>query len=195
MNREEKNKYMKEYNKRPEAAQKNKERKKIYYLNHTQEKKEYDKKIREEKKELLAKQMKEYYETNKESIREYKKLWAKEKRKNDPLFKLKDNLRSLIRESIKNKGYKKLTKTELILGCSFEEFKNHLEFKFEDWMNWDNYGNPKDGIVAINKSWDIDHIIPCSSALNEEELIKLNHYTNLQPLCSHINRNVKRDKF
>jgi len=195
MDKEQRNEYMRQYNKRPEIIEKNKEIKKKYYLEHTQEKKEYDKKRREEKKELLAKQMKEYYETNKESIREYKKLWIKEKRKNDTLFKLKDNIRSLIRESIKRNGCKKLSKAESILGCSFEEFKSHLESKFESWMTWDNYGNPKDGIVAVNKSWDIDHIVPCSSAISEEELIELNHYTNLQPLCSHINRNVKRDKF
>jgi len=28
----------------------------------------------------------------------------------------------------------------------------------------------------------------------EEDIIKLNHYTNLQPLCSKINRDIKKDK-
>jgi hypothetical protein len=51
-------------------------------------------------------------------------------------------------------------------------------------MNWENYG----------KIWDIDHIIPLASAINEQEVLKLNHYTNLQPLDSNINRNIKRDK-
>ena len=59
-------------------------------------------------------------------------------------------------------------------------------------MNWDNYGNPKDGILKPNKSWDIDHIIPTSLAKTEEDVIRLNHYSNLRPLCSYINRVVKR---
>jgi len=45
----------------------------------------------------------------------------------------------------------------------------------------------------LNYGWDIDHIIPLSSALTEEKLIKLNHYTNLQPLCSYTNRYIKKD--
>jgi len=59
-------------------------------------------------------------------------------------------------------------------------------------MNWDNYGNPKDGILEPNKTWDIDHIKPVSSALTEGAIVELNHYSNLQPLCSYHNRNVKR---
>ena len=35
--------------------------------------------------------------------------------------------------------------------------------------------------------------VPLSLAKSEEELIKLNHYTNLQPLCSKINRDIKKD--
>ena len=30
-------------------------------------------------------------------------------------------------------------------------------------------------------------------AINENEAIQLNHFTNLQPLCSKVNRDVKRD--
>lgn len=83
---------------------------------------------------------------------------------------------------------KKNNKTEIILGCSFEEFKLYLESKFEDWMNWENRGLYNG---EFNYGWDIDHIIPLSIAKSEEELIKLNHYTNLQPLCSKINRDIK----
>jgi hypothetical protein len=57
-------------------------------------------------------------------------------------------------------------------------------------MNWDNYGLYNG---ESNYGWDIDHIIPSSSAITEEELIKLNHFTNLQPLCSYINRKIKSD--
>jgi len=91
---------------------------------------------------------------------------------------------------MKHIGYKKLTKTEIILGCIFEEFKQYLESKFEPWMTWENQGlyNGK-----LNYGWDIDHIIPISSAKTEEDVIKLNHFTNLQPLCSKINRDIKRN--
>ena len=38
------------------------------------------------------------------------------------------------------------------------------------------------------------HITPLSSVDNENDIIRLNHYTNLQPLCSKINRDIKKDK-
>jgi len=98
-------------------------------------------------------------------------------------------VRSLIRQSFKHKGLRKNTLSEKILGCSFKEFKQHLESQFKDWMNWDNYGLYTYG--KINYGWDIDHIIPVSSAETEEELLRLNHHSNLQPLCSYTNRNVK----
>ena len=62
-----------------------------------------------------------------------------------------------------------------IIGCDWEELKHHIESQFQDGMSWDNWS--KDG-------WHIDHIIPLASATNEDEMYKLNHYTNLQPLWS-----------
>lgn len=88
------------------------------------------------------------------------------------------------------KGRYKRTKTLEILGCTFEDLKHHLESKFESWMNWDNHGLYNGELYC---GWDIDHIIPTSSAITEEDVIKLNHYSNLQPLCSRINRDIKKD--
>ena len=31
--------------------------------------------------------------------------------------------------------------------------------------------------------------------ITEADIINLNHYTNLQPLCSYTNRNLKRDNY
>ena len=49
-------------------------------------------------------------------------------------------------------------------------------------------------LLEVNKTWDIDHITPISSAETEDDVIKLNHFTNFQPLCSYTNRVIKRDK-
>jgi hypothetical protein len=109
----------------------------------------------------------------------------------DPVFKLSRNVPKLIRISIKRNGYSKNSKTFSILGCTWDELKYHLESKFESWMNWDNWGkyNGDQGY-----GWDIDHIIPISLAKSEYEIIKLCHFTNLQPLDSYVNRHIKRNK-
>lgn len=107
------------------------------------------------------------------------------------MFKLTRNIRSLIRNSIRDKGYKKNSKTYNILGCSFEKFKLHIESQFESWMSWDNQGKYNGD---FNYGWEYDHIIPLSSAKTEKDVLRLNHYLNFQPLCSKINREIKRDK-
>lgn len=150
---------------------------------------------------------KAYYEANKEQIKERIRNYRKDnldlvkqrekeaqiKKRQDPFYKLKDSIRNRIRASMKSKGYSKKSKSFEILGCTYDEFKTYLEAQFKDWMTWDNHGNPKDGILELNKTWDLDHIEPIASAVTEADVIRLNHYTNYQPLCSYTNRFIKRD--
>lgn len=133
----------------------------------------------------------EYQKKNRERINKVAREYRKKRMENDILFKLNMNIRNSIRQSFYNKSLKKKKISKNILGCSFEEFKLYLESKFENWMNWENRSLYNG---QLNYGWDIDHIIPLSYAKTEEDLYKLNHYTNLQPLCSFTNRVLKKDK-
>ena len=125
---------------------------------------------------------KEYLDKNKEIRNKYANEYTKNKKKINPLFKLSCNIRNLIRISIKNNGYSKNSKTNKYLGCSFEEFKIYLEKQFTEGMTWENQGK-----------WHMDHIYPVSLAKDEEHLIKLNHYTNFQPLWA-VDNIIKGNK-
>lgn len=183
-----KNKEYKEKNKEL-IAQKNKEYKDKNKERDKVKKAEHDKRYREQNKDKVTKRKKEYYEANKEKRREYFKEYKRKRKENDKLFLLKEKYRNILYKALKYKTSKN-NKSEIILGCLFEEFKLHLESKFEPWMTWDNYGLYNG---ELNYGWDIDHIKPLNVAKTEQELINLNHYTNLQPLCSKINRDIKKD--
>ena len=141
-------------------------------------------------KKLNSDKIKLYYIKNKEELRIKQRLYQNNRLKTDIQYKLKHNLRTLIRNTFKNNGYTKNSKTNDILGCSYEDFKLYLESKFEPWMTWENRGLYNG---ELNYGWDIDHIIPLDSSVTEEDVIRLNHYTNLQPLCSYTNRNIKKN--
>lgn len=132
-----------------------------------------------------------YRKNNKDSIRKRKNEYNKKTRNENPLNKIHHNISSAILKSLKRNGYKKISRTHEILGCSFEEFKVRIESQWEPWMNWDNHGKYNG---EINFGWDLDHIIAISSANTEEDIIRLNHYTNFQPLCSKVNRDIKKNK-
>lgn len=135
---------------------------------------------------------KKVYESNKKDIQKKRHIIRKNRKHIDPLYKLKENLSQLVRKSFKTKGFKKNSRTEKILGCSYDEFIKHIESKFLPWMTWDNYGLYNS---TLDYGWDIDHKVPLCSAADEADIVRLNHYTNLQPLCSRINRNIKNRYF
>jgi hypothetical protein len=124
---------------------------------------------REQELERKRKFNVEYYQKNKKVRSDYTNNWQKQYRKINPLFSIKGTLRSRINKFIKHKT----KRTEEILGISYLEFKIYLENKFTDGMSWENYGL---------YGWHIDHKIPISLGETEEELYKLCHYTNLQPM-------------
>jgi len=158
-----------------------KEKKKEYCLKNKESLSIKSKEYRENNKETIRQRKKRYYENNKEKENNRKNIWAKNKRKSDNLFKLRCNIRTLIGNAIRNSGFRKeqlrLKKTDIILGCSTEEFKEYLESLFLKDMSWENYGD-----------WHMDHKIPVSWGIDEEEIILLNHFTNFQPLWSFDNQ-------
>ena len=94
-----------------------------------------------------------------------------ERRKTDPMYRLIVNSRRRVRYLLNNKSLSKNKSTEKIIGCSYSEYKKHLEKGFTEGMTWNNYGE-----------WHIDHIIPLSSAETESEIYDLLNYENTQPL-------------
>jgi hypothetical protein len=186
-----KTKYKGEIKYRPTCKQCTSERVKKWVNDNKEKRKEYIKNYSKINKDYINKKSRDYYKNNTEKVIKYSIEYKKNRRKNDEVFRISDNFRKLIQKSFLKINHKKTSKSIHILGCSYEDFKLHLESKFESWMNWDNYAKYN---TTPNYGWDIDHIIPISLAKTVEDVIRLNHYTNLQPLCSYINRHIKRDK-
>ena len=92
--------------------------------------------------------------------------------------------RSAISRGFRSVCLKKDIKSIDCLGCSWEEFQDHIQSQFYDRaetgekMTFENHGY---------YGWHLDHIIPISSAKTEEDVIRLSHYTNFQPLWSEDN--------
>lgn len=151
-------------------------------------------------KEKVLVSQKSYREKNKENLREYRRKYRvenilnitinrkktqplinsylKKKRDSDPLYRLTINVRNRLKSYLTIKNITKKNRTFNLVGCNPQELMKHLESHFQDNMSWDNYGL---------YGWHIDHIIPLSSAKTEEEIYKLCHYTNLQPLWAEDN--------
>lgn len=125
----------------------------------------------------------------KDYMREYNKRNAERRRtrerqriKYDKVYAFKVMLRKKMCHWFRRRGVYKDEPTEIILGCSIMDFKSYVASKFKDGMCWENYGE-----------WELDHIIPLATATTVDEVKRLNHYTNFQPLWAMENR-AKSDK-
>lgn len=124
-----------------------KERLKLYYINNI---------------DIIKENRLNYRNTN-----EYKN-WIR-------LYRLKNSWKDRYRYSLKNvlKGFGKIKedKTNIILGYSSIEFKNHIESQFNEIMSWDD-----------RDSFHIDHIVPISAFKENTPISIVNSLDNLRPL-------------
>lgn len=166
----------------------NSDKSREYYEANRNSKLEAVKKYNKDNREYKIKYLKSYRDNdiNKLKRRERYKLQIQ-----NELFRFTKLIKSLISNSFKRKGLRKNSKSEDILGCTIVEFQTYIKSKFEDWMTEENWGLYNG---EYNYGWDIDHIIPISEAKDIYDVIKLNHFTNLQPLCSKINRDIKKNR-
>ena len=126
----------------------------------------------EKNRDTILARNRDYYARNSKKIIGNKRL----RRSSDPFVSLKERIKSLIRASISRRGYVKPMPTEKIVGCSWDQFYIHIERQFTTGMSWDN-----------RSEWHIDHIIPLATATCEDDIIRLNHFTNLRPLWAEDN--------
>ena len=158
---------------------------KAYYKKNKEKLINYRKNYYKLHKEKCLKQIKAHYKANKEKIIKHKGNYVRKKRKLDPFFRIQSTYRVLVYRAFKYAQQKKNTPSLKLLGCTWQEFLKHLSDQFYDHpetgkkMTFDNNGV---------HGWHQDHIIPLKTAKTEEDIIKLCHYTNLQPLWAEENR-------
>lgn len=167
-----------------------------YYHNNKEVFSEYSKAYRAKNHDTIIEKKKKYYDENKEAILlNYKKYakkhrkdlnkYATERRRSNISIRISDNIRKRCSFAIKKAGGNKSSKSEYLLGCSFEDARKYLESKFQPGMSWENHGK-----------WHIDHIRPCASfdLTDPDQQKECFHYTNLQPLWAKDNF-IKNSKY
>jgi hypothetical protein len=91
-------------------------------------------------------------------------------------------LSRLHRHALAQVGAIKTSGTFEQLGYSAADFVRHIERQFLRGMGWHNMNE-----------WQVDHIIPVSSAKTEEDVVALNQLSNLRPMWA-VDNNAKKDK-
>ena len=117
-----------------------------------------------------------HYKENRETIVQYVMNWQRRKYRNDPEYNLTRRLRNRMHHALD--GKLKSDGTFELLGCTCEQFKEHLERQFTDGMAWGQRG-----------LWAVDHIIPLAAfdlSIPEHQRYAF-HWSNCQPLWKQDN--------
>lgn len=178
-----------------------------YRKNNKDKIKESSKKHYEENKDNILIKQAEY--NSRPEVKEKNRQKQKEKRK-DPKERLHHNISNSIRQSFKSKNINKNSAISKCLNYSMVELKEYLEYQFEWWMTWDNYGVYKRNVWKDNDpatwTWQVDHIEPHSdfeyTSEENEEFKECWALENLRPYSAKQNvldgtgrtRHKKKDK-
>lgn len=163
-----------------------------------EEKRQYDRQYREKNRERISerkkKNMKQWHLNNPDYNKRWKEAnpgayqkWVNKNREvlnlkrkkykiSSPEGKLAVRIRNRVYSVLRKIGAKKNESFKEYIGCTVSYLVVHIESQFKPGMTWENQGQ-----------WHIDHIIPLSIAISTEEVMKLCHYKNLQPLWAKEN--------
>ena len=135
----------------------------------------------ESNKEKQIKAIKYWKKENKERVMKNLNSWRARKRKTDPVFLIKERLRSMIKRtcpvtsSNENIGFR----IHKDVGYSCDDLVLHLERQFIKGMSWDN-----------SSEWHIDHIVPLSvlvdTGITDPKII--HSLSNLRPMWAKENQ-------
>ncbi len=159
--------------------QKNRERllaqKRDYYLRNRAKIADY----RKANKETISRRNSEWHVRNRERCRRRKRVTGRRLRL-DPLKRLVGNLRRRLGKVVKQQQVSKAAHTLEFLGCSVEEFRSHIESRFQRGMTWTNHGV---------HGWHLDHVVPCSAFdfSDPRQQRQCFHFTNLRPMWARQN--------
>lgn len=135
---------------------------------------EYDKEYSEKNKQKINERSKNNQKARRQVINEHRR----NRRKTDIKYKLYGVMSTNIRDGLtRRKGGKNGNSWKNLVGYTVKELIDHLESKFTDGMNWENYGT---------NGWHIDHIIPSSyfeyDSMDHPAFKACWSLSNLQPL-------------
>lgn len=150
--------------------------------------KEFNKEYKEKHKAELKIKQQKYLNDNIEIVRDTRRRCANNRRRVNPLIKLRHSISCLVRHNLKL-GNKNGSIVKF-LPSSIEEMRHHIQNQFEPWMNWSNWGgydlktwNDND---QSTWTWQIDHIIPQSdlpyTSMEDQNFRKCWSLENLRPL-------------
>jgi len=169
---------------------------KSYHQNNKDELNAISKEYYKNNTDAIKIRVKKYIEANQEDIRIYSKEYQKNRRKNDPSFRLRGIISTRVGQALHIDGNSKSGGSILKhLPYSMQELKDHLEKQFEPWMTWDNHGlhssKEYDENNANTWKWNIDHIIPQSKlpyiSMTDNNFQKCWALNNLRPLLAKTN--------
>lgn len=159
-------------------------RSQVFYTNNKESHRQSCNNWRANNQEKQKANDKKWYEANKEHMNKRDIEYKKQRKMTDPVFKLKQQIRVNVNNAIRRIRFCKSKPTEEIVGCGIDFLIKYLEKTAID-----NYR-----FYDPNCQYHIDHIKPLATANTIEEVLALNHYTNLQLLTPKDNLD-KSDKY
>ena len=151
------------------------------------QKREYSRRRYIENPERECARARKWYHENKERARANAEAWktANPNYQRDYQRRVRATIRGTLLNRLRSRlsqamaGRTRSLGTMQLLGCSLEEFVQHIENQFKSGMSWNNYSE-----------WEIDHVKPLSlfNLADGGQLREAMSLINIQPLWRSENR-------